>query len=88
MPFLAEERYPIPTPDLLTWMFDDCAPYDKDKPVGEQVAFYISSLSQTTLASTNNQRYILMRRILRERSHIGRPAVWSADLQQGFGEQG
>lgn len=33
MPYLAQGHYPIPTKDLLTWMFDDRLPYDEDKPV-------------------------------------------------------
>ncbi|OAL36965.1 hypothetical protein AYO20_03734 [Fonsecaea nubica] len=32
MPYLAEEHYPIPGTDLLTWMFDDHVAYDEDKP--------------------------------------------------------
>ena len=32
MVFLAEETIPVPTKDILSWIFDD-APYDQHKPV-------------------------------------------------------
>jgi hypothetical protein len=32
MPFLAQEQIPIPSKDLLSWMFDE-QKYDADKPV-------------------------------------------------------
>jgi hypothetical protein len=32
MPFLAEQKLPIPNKDLLSWMFDEPG-YDVDKPV-------------------------------------------------------
>ena len=32
MPFLAEEHFPIPTKDILSWYFDDIS-YDQDQPV-------------------------------------------------------
>lgn len=32
MPFLAEKHIPIPSKDLLSWMFDE-QKFDQDKPV-------------------------------------------------------
>ena len=32
MVFLAKETIPVPTKDILSWMFDD-VPYDQHKPV-------------------------------------------------------
>lgn len=32
MPFFAQEQFPIPNKDLLSWTFDDLS-YDMDEPV-------------------------------------------------------
>ena len=91
MPFLAEERFPIPTTDLLTWMFDHCAPYDQDKPVcGSSLVYTVFYISLYFLEElqicTDARRYTLMRQTLPGRFHIDRPAAWSANSQQDFGE--
>ena len=48
MVFLAEDSIPVPTKDILSWIFDD-VPYDQHKPVcdapiplsNSQLNFYI-----------------------------------------------
>ncbi|KIX08512.1 uncharacterized protein Z518_03168 [Rhinocladiella mackenziei CBS 650.93] len=55
MPYLAEEHYPIPTIDLLTWMFDHHAPYDEDKPI------YIDAANPSRSISCQQARSIVRR---------------------------
>ena len=39
MVFLAKETIPVPTKDILSWIFDD-APYDQHKPVCDAQEWY------------------------------------------------
>ncbi|KEF59596.1 uncharacterized protein A1O9_04442 [Exophiala aquamarina CBS 119918] len=55
MPFLAEEHYQIPSTDLLTWMFDDCTPYDEDKPI------YIDAVNPSRSISRRQARSMVRR---------------------------
>ena len=45
MVFLAEETMPVPTQDILSWIFDD-VPYDQDKPVSDETFETISTLGR------------------------------------------
>lgn len=52
MPFLAKEHHPIPTKDILSWIFDD-AKYDPDD------AIYIDGLSPTRSISARQARKLI-----------------------------
>jgi long-subunit acyl-CoA synthetase (AMP-forming) len=51
MPFLAAEHLPIPTKDLLSWMFDDIK-YDIDKPLYIDAANPSQTISARQAKST------------------------------------
>ncbi|KAJ9637043.1 hypothetical protein H2204_004967 [Knufia peltigerae] len=55
MPYLAVEHYPIPTTDLLTWMFDAKVPYEADK------ALYIDARDPSRSISCRLARQIVRR---------------------------
>lgn len=76
MPYLADEHCPIPTTDLLTWMFEARAPYDADKAVSG------TCVRARELARLTTNSYTSMPATRRDQYHVDKLDKLSAGLQQ------
>lgn len=63
MPFLAEQHYPVPTKDLLSWTFDNYQ-HDWDEPI------YVDALNPSNAFSAR-QAHTVIRRLVAGFRHIG-----------------